>query len=395
MSLKTPTKAALLLLTTVHVLACTDDAVSPQPDPNEQVTIELVPVVSGLAYPIFATAPLADADRLFVVERGGLIRIVVNGAALPTPFLDVGSSIASGGERGLLGMAFHPDYATNGYFYLNYTDTLGTTQVVRYAVSGNPDVADGSSEASILSVPQPATNHNGGMLAFGSDGMLYIGLGDGGGSGDQQNHGQRPSTPLGSMLRIDVDGASPYAIPPDNPFANHATYRGETWAYGLRNPWRFSFDRMNGDLYIGDVGQGQVEEVSYQPASSSGGENYGWRILEGSACYNPSSGCDTAGLTLPVYEYGHNPECSVTGGYVYRGSAFPSLAGRYFFADYCAGWIRSFQIVGGAAGGVQDHTPDIGTLSQISSFGEDGVGELYVVSLGGSVYRITAVDPAP
>ncbi|MDH3206313.1 MAG: PQQ-dependent sugar dehydrogenase [Gemmatimonadota bacterium] len=393
--MKKPMKAALLLLTTVPVLACTDDAVTPQVDPDDPIGIELVEVVSGLSSPVFATAPSGDPDRLFVVERGGLIRIVVNGAALPTPFLDVRGSIVAGSERGLLGMAFHPNYAVNGYFFLNYTDTTGTTQVVRYSVSGNPDVADGLSEGSILSVAQPATNHNGGMLAFGPDGMLYIGLGDGGGGGDQQNHGQRPSTLLGSMLRIDIDGGSPYAIPLDNPFWNHATYRGETWAYGLRNPWRYSFDRMNGDLYIGDVGQGQVEEVSYQSAASSGGENYGWRIMEGSACYNPSSGCATAGLTLPVYEYGHSPECSVTGGYVYRGSAFPSMAGRYFFGDYCAGWIRSFQIVGGAAAGIQDHTAAIGTVSQISSFAEDGLGELYVVSLSGTIYRITAVDPGP
>jgi glucose/arabinose dehydrogenase len=292
-------------------------------------------------------------------------------------------------------MAFHPDYSANGYFYLNYIDTGGDTQVARYTVSADPDVADGSSWTPILSVAQPFSNHNGGMLAFGPDGMLYVGMGDGGSGGDPQNHGQRPSTLLGSLLRLDVDGGAPYAIPSDNPFVGHPTYREETWAYGLRNPWRFSFDRGSGDLYIGDVGQGRIEEVSHQTASSPGGENYGWRFMEGSSCYEPSSGCSTAGLTLPIHEYAHSPACSVTGGYVYRGSDSPDLVGRYFFGDFCAGWIHSFQLMAGAVAGLQDHTGDIGTVSQLSSFGEDGVGELYVVSLGGTVYRVTGVASSP
>jgi glucose/arabinose dehydrogenase len=233
------------------------------------------------------------------------------------------------------------------------------------------------------------------MLAFGPDGMLYVGMGDGGNGGDPDNYAQRPSTLLGSMLRLDVDGGSPYAIPGDNPFVGHPTYREETWAYGLRNPWRYSFDRMTGDLYIADVGQIRLEEVSVQPASSAGGENYGWRVMEGPDCYNPPSGCSTAGLTLPVYSYDHGAGCSITGGYVYRGSTFPALAGRYFFGDYCSGWIRSFVFQNGAPVGVQDHTAEVGTLSQISSFGEDGAGELYVVSLGGTVYRITGVASSP
>jgi glucose/arabinose dehydrogenase len=278
---------------------------------------------------------------------------------------------------------------------VNYIDTSGDTQVQRYTVSADPDVADDLSAVPILYVSQPYSNHNGGMLAFGPDGMLYVGLGDGGSGGDPQNHGQTPSTLLGSMLRLDVDAATPYAIPPDNPFVAHPTYRPETWAYGLWNPWRYSFDRLTGDLYIGDVGQGQIEEVSFQAAGSAGGENYGWRVMEGSQCYNPSSGCATAGLTLPLYEFGHGAACSVTGGYVYRGTASPALTGRYFFGDYCGGWIRSFYRVTGVATQVQDYTDAIGTIPELSSFGESGMGELYVVSLGGSVYRIVGVDPTP
>lgn len=377
------------------LLGCSDDAVAPLPGPDDPVTITLEVVQDGLSAPIFLTAPRGDAARLFVVERGGVIRIIEGGSVLPTPFLDVSASITAGGEQGLLGMAFHPDYAANGRFYLNYIDVSGNTQVVRYDVSADADLADGPSGTPILSVTQPFANHNGGMLAFGPDSMLYVGMGDGGSGGDPENHGQSPSTLLGSMLRLDVDGSSPYAIPADNPFVGHATYREETWAYGLRNPWRFSFDRLSGDLYIGDVGQGRFEEVSFQPASSAGGENYGWRVTEGRECYDPPSGCATAGLTPPVLAYDHGPACSVTGGYVYRGSAFPALVGRYFFGDYCAGWIHSFLVVEDAVAGLQDHTPQVGTVSEISSFGEDGMGELYVVSLNGTVYRITGVASGP
>jgi glucose/arabinose dehydrogenase len=338
------------------------------------------------------TAAPGDTDRLFIVERGGLIRIFEGGALHATPFLDVSGLIASGGERGLLGMAFHPDYATNGYFYVDYTDTDGDTQVSRFTVSGDPDVADAGSELPILSVDQPYANHNGGMLAFGPDGMLYVGMGDGGDAGDPDGNGQNPTTLLGALLRLDVDGGSPYAIPADNPFADHATNREEIWAYGLRNPWRFSFDKETGDLYIGDVGQGQVEEVDFQPASSAGGENYGWNVMEGSSCYGLPSGCSTDGLTLPVHQYGHSAGCSITGGYVYRGTASPALAGRYFYADYCSGWIRSLTVVDGEATDLQDHSADIGSVSQLASFGEDAAGELYVVSLGGTVYRLSGVE---
>ena len=380
-------RLATPLLATALVLACNDDPSGP----GEPVDVAVEVLVSGLSSPTFLTAPEGD-DRIFVIERGGLIKIVSSGAVLATPFLDVGSILTSGGERGLLGMAFHPDYSTNGYFYVNYTDADdASTEVVRYTVSVDPNVADAGSAFPIISIDQPFSNHNGGMIAFGPDGMLYIGMGDGGDGGDPLNHGQRPETLLGSMLRLDVDGGSPYAIPSDNPFVGHASYREETWAYGLRNPWRFSFDRQTGDLYIGDVGQSAREEVSFQPASSGGGENYGWRIMEGTACYNPSSGCAMTGLTLPVLDYQQQSgECAVTGGYVYRGSAIPDLVGRYLYADFCRPWVRSFVITAGAVQDEQDHQEDLGPIEGISSFGEDGDGELYLVTLGGTIYKLVA-----
>lgn len=260
--------AVLILGLATAPLACSDEAVGP--DPSDPVSVTLEPVAQGLSAPLFLTAPPGDLDRLFVVERGGTVRIIRDDSVLATPFLDVGPLLTAGGEQGLLGMAFHPGYATNGRFYVNYTDTLGHTQVVRYQVSANPDIADLGSALPILTVAQPYSNHNSGMIAFGPhDGMLYVGMGDGGSGGDPQNHGQNRMTLLGDMLRLDVDAGSPYAIPVDNPFAGSLSVREEIWASGLRNPWRFSFDAASGDLYIGDVGQGAREEVSYQPASSA------------------------------------------------------------------------------------------------------------------------------
>jgi glucose/arabinose dehydrogenase len=382
--------ARALAVATLALIACSDPA---GPAPPEPVDVAIEVVVQGLAAPLFLTAPAGD-DRLFVVEQGGTIRIVEGGVAQTPPFLDISSLVTAGNERGLLGLAFHPDYAANGHFFVNYTDADdASTEVVRYTVSADPHVADPDSEVPILSIAQPHPNHNGGMIAFGPDGMLYVGMGDGGSAGDPQNHAQRPETLLGSMLRLDVDAASPYAIPADNPFVDHPSFREETWAYGLRNPWRWSFDRETGDLYIGDVGQGAREEVSFQPASSDGGENYGWNVMEGTACYPPDSECSTTGLTLPIHDYSQaGPECAVTGGYVYRGSALPDVVGRYFFGDFCGGWIRSFVVVGGEAQGLQDHSQDVGTIPSISSFGEDAHGELYVVSLSGTVYRLVAPE---
>jgi glucose/arabinose dehydrogenase len=387
-----PGYAALLALAGLVAWGCNEDSTGP--DPNEPVDLAVEILVAGLSSPVFLTAPEGD-DRIFVVERGGRVRIVLGASVLPTAFLDISALVTAGGERGLLGMAFHPDYATNGHFFVNYTDADdASTEVVRYTVSANPDVADASSGALVISIDQPYANHNGGMLAFGPDGYLYVGMGDGGSGGDPQNHAQRPETLLGSMLRLDVDGGAGYTIPADNPFASHATARPETWAYGLRNPWRFAFDRLTGDLYIGDVGQGEREEVSFQPAASDGGENYGWRIMEGLACYNPSVGCPQTGLTLPVHDYPQDGNgCAVTGGYVYRGSALPGLVGRYLFADYCGTWVRSFVVSGGVLVGLQDHSDDLGPIHGISSFGEDGHGELYAVTLGGTIYKFVAPTP--
>jgi len=377
----------------IGLSACGDDPAAPDPDPVDSVTITAEIVVQGLDAPLFLTAPEGD-DRLFVVLRAGRIVIFQAGQLLPTPFLDLTSLVGTlDGERGLLGMAFHPSYATNGRFFVSYTDADdGSVEVVRYTVSANPNVTNAGTAHPILSVQQPFDTHNGGMLAFGPDGMLYIGMGDGGDVGDPLNHAQRPETLLGSILRIDVDGGSPYAVPADNPFVGHPTARPETWAYGLRNPWRFSFDRQTGDVYIADVGQGDREEVNYQSASSEGGENYGWNIMEGTACYDAPPGCPTSGLTPPVHDYAHDPECSVTGGYVYRGSALPNLVGRYVFADFCATWVRSFRIAGGVAEGLED-LADVVPIERISSFGEDGHAELYVVSLRGTVYKLVPETP--
>lgn len=366
---------------------CTD-SVSPMPAPEGALEV----VVDGLASPVHLAAPPGD-DRLFVVEQSGRILVVEGDALRPTPFLDITSLTDAVGERGLLGLAFHPQYASNGYFYVDYTNNSGDTRVVRYTVSADPYVADPASALTILAVDQPYANHNGGQIAFGPDGMLYVGLGDGGSAGDPHDHGQNPATLLGSILRLDVDGGTPYAVPSDNPFVDDADAAPEIWAFGLRNPWRFSFDRANGDVYIGDVGQGELEEISYQPASSGGGENYGWRIMEGSSCYLPSSGCEQSVLVLPVHDYSHQDgNCSVTGGFVYRGSASPTLAGRYFFADWCGTWIRSFRMSGGSAVDLVDHTDAFGEVTSITSFGEDGFGELYVVSQPGTIYRI--VEPS-
>lgn len=350
------------------------------PPPTE---INLEVVATGLNSPLHLTSPPGDS-RLFVVEQGGRIRIIDNGQVLGTPFLDISAIISSGGERGLLSLAFHANYGTNGYFYVNYTDQSGDTRVVRYTVSGNPNVADAQSGNLILTVAQPFGNHNGGLVTFGLDGMLYIGMGDGGSAGDPFDDGQNTNTLLGALLRIDVDGGDPYAIPPDNPFVGQGGARGEIWAYGLRNPWRFSFDAPGGMLYIADVGQNAWEEVNAVSATEAG-VNYGWRLMEGAHCFNPSVNCDQTGLTLPVLEYGHSQGCSVTGGHVYRGSALPLLRGHYFYGDYCAGSIRSFRLENGEA--TDEATWDVGSIGQIMSFGVDASGELYVLTEQGTVFR--------
>lgn len=321
------------------------------------------------------------------------------------PFLDIRDRVTFAGERGLLGLAFAPDYSASGLFYVNYTNTSGGTVVARYRVSADANVADAASTETLLTIEQPFGNHNGGTLAFGADGFLYIGLGDGGSGGDPGNRAQDDAELLGKMLRIDVSNGlgSGYSIPPSNPFAGGSLPLPEIWASGLRNPYRFSFDRVMGDLYIGDVGQGAREEVSIEPFGAPGGANYGWRLMEGSVCFNPSTGCNDGSLTLPVYDYDHDQgRCSITGGYVYRGS-IAELFGHYFFADFCSGEVFSFVWQGeGGIGEVVDRTPALapaGGFESITGFGEDGFGELYIVQFGagggtGEVFQIVAVSPA-
>jgi glucose/arabinose dehydrogenase len=346
-------------------------------------------VTGGLEQPVAIAHAGDGSGRLFALEKPGRIRIVQDGALREAPFLDISGQVGSGGsEQGLLGLAFHPRYAQNGLFYVNYTDRDGNTVVARFSVSGDANRGDPGSQAVILRQEQPAGNHNGGHLAFGSDGYLYIGLGDGGGAGDRYGNGQNGATFLGAMLRIDVDGGQPYAIPADNPFVGNAAVRDEIWAIGLRNPWRYSFDRRTGDLYIADVGQNVYEEIDFQPAGSGGGQNYGWPIMEGRHCYPDSAACQQQGLVLPVFEYDHSQGCSVTGGYVYRGQAFPGLRGIYIFGDYCSG--RLWGLVRDGSG--QWQAAQVGQVEGLlTSFGEDEAGELYVVDMsGGSLYRLVA-----
>lgn len=342
-------------------------------------------ITSALSDPVHAVVPPGDPTRLFVVEQGGTVRIVRNDTLLAGTFLDISDRVSTGSEQGLLSMAFHPAYVTNGYVYVSYTNTVGTSKVVRYQVS-DPETANPASAVEILSVDQPYSNHNGGLITFGPDGMLYVGLGDGGSGGDPLGHGQNLGTLLGSILRIDVNAGSPYAIPADNPFVGQAGARGEIWMYGLRNPWRFSFDRSLGDVYIGDVGQNALEEIDVIMADAGGGANLGWNIMEGRSCYNAAT-CSTAGLTLPVAEYTHADGCSVTGGFVYRGTDVPDLQGRYLYSDYCSGWVRSFTFFGGIPVDPRQW-PDLSPGPGVTSFAEDARGEVYVLTQNGVLYRI-------
>lgn len=342
-------------------------------------------VAQGLQSPLFLTSPAGD-PRLFVVEQPGRIRVIRGGQLVATPFLDITDIVGAGGERGLLGLAFHPEFASNGWFFVNYTDRNGNTQLARYTVGANPDVADRGSAKTILSVTQPYGNHNGGHVTFGPDGMLYVGMGDGGSANDPHGNGQNRATLLGAMLRLDIDGGDPYAIPAGNPYADGRDGAREIWAIGLRNPWRFSFDRGADLLYIADVGQNAWEEIDVVAASAAA-VNYGWDLMEGTHCFG-SPVCDRDGLTLPLLDYGHDNGCSVIGGYVYRGPALPTVEGHYFYADWCQGWVRSFRLQDGA---VREHTEwELGDLGNVLSFGEDAVGELYVLSQNGTVYRLVS-----
>jgi len=359
-----------------------------------------VPIASGYEFPVLVTAPPEDPDRLLVVERRGVIRLILGDVPVDQPYLDISDRVAEPDfefdERGLLGVAFHPNFVENGELFLHYTDSGSNDSVIaRYRVGNNPNRVDPDTEEILMVIEQPFFNHNGGSIAFSPvDGFLYVALGDGGGSPfDPDNRAQNPSLLVGKILRIDVDGAFPFEIPPDNPFVGPGDPRDEIWALGVRNPWRMSFDRQTGDLYFGDVGQFEWEEVNFQPAASPGGENYGWRCMEGFHCTGfDGCTCDAPELTLPVHEFAHSKGyCGVTGGYVYRGCAVPDLRGTYFFADMCSASIFSFRMVGGAVTDLRDRSSELRPPGSrwLVSFGEDALGELYFCTfLEGTVYKI-------
>jgi glucose/arabinose dehydrogenase len=341
-------------------------ALSIAPAAWAQAPFGLETVAEGLDHPVFVTAPAGD-PRLFIVEQPGRIRIMVDGAVGDTPFLDIAELISSGGERGLLGLAFHPDYASNGRFFVNFTDPKGDTRVAEYKVSADPDAADPAIVKELLFVDQPRGNHNGGWIAFGPDGLLYVAMGDGGGAGDPRNNAQNPRTLLGKMVRLDVDGGEP-----------------EIFLSGVRNPWRNAWD--GDDLYIADVGQSEWEEVNIVGIDDAGG-NLGWRVLEGEACFTEMN-CDTAGLTMPVHMYSHaDGGCSITGGYVYRGAAIPALDGLYFFADYCDGILWSLRRDGDGVSDIQSYADTFGSLGQVTSFGVDSAGEMYLMTQDGLLQK--------
>jgi glucose/arabinose dehydrogenase len=369
----------------VMLQGCSSDStgsvVAPAPG---ALNLKLETIATGLSSPLYITSPAADT-RLFVVEQGGQIKIIQDGATLAAPFLDVSAKIFSGGERGLLSLAFHPQYASNRQFYIYYTDPNGDITVERYrAAANNPNQADAASGTLVIRIPhRDYPNHNGGQLAFGSDGYLYISTGDGGGGGDPLGSGQSFTSLLGKLLRLDVS-AEPYRIPQTNPYAGLAARREEIWAYGLRNPWRFSFDSADSKLYIGDVGQVEREEINVADVNEAG-LNYGWNTTEGLSCYSGAI-CDKTGITLPAIDHAHPGAVSITGGYVYRGSKIPDITGTYFYGDFGVGWVKSFVYRNGAATEQKDW-PSL-KVPNLASFGVDSVGELYVVSLAGTVYRI-------
>lgn len=370
----------------MNVLALILAAVVTQAEPN----IVLQPVTDGLNRLVSITH--AGDNRMFITQQHGVVRIYDGTRLLPDPFLDVRHLVTSEGEQGLLSIAFHPDYARNGLFYVNYTNLGGHTVVARYSVMPtDPNRANAASAVTLLTINQPFANHNGGQMQFGPDGYLYIGMGDGGSGGDPDNRAQNLGDLLGKMLRIDVNRGSPYAIPPSNPFVGQSGARPEIWSLGLRNPWRFSFDRYTGDLWIADVGQGRWEEINYQAATNIGGDNYAWKRMEGAHCFPPGSTCNTANLVQPVIEYDHSVGCSVTGGYVYRGSRYPRLNGTYIYGDFCTG-----RIWGGTrnANGTVSVRNLLDAPFNISTFGEDANGEVYVGDYGnGVLYRITDTRP--
>ncbi len=382
---------AALLAAILSVGALIAQAGSPAPSPHRAANVAFSPALErvgeGFTLPLYLTHAGDGSGRIFVVEKGGTIALLENGRR-GTVFLDISDRVrASGYEQGLLGLAFHPNFARNGYFYVNYTDRRGNTVIERYSLSpSDPQRADPRSAKRILVIEQPYANHNGGMIAFGPDGMLYIGMGDGGGANDPLGAGQDKRTLLGKILRIDVDNGDPYAIPTGNPYADGREGLPEIWSIGWRNPWRFSFDRLTGDKYIADVGQNRYEEVHIERRGAPGGLNYGWNIMEGKHCFAPRTGCNQNGLQMPIAEYDHSQGISITGGYVYRGKAFPRMQGYYFFADF--GSTKVWALREASANDWQ-MTEIMSARFAVSSFGEDEAGELYLVDFGGgTIHRL-------
>ena len=377
---------------------------------GQSPSLSSIEIADGFKKPLFITSYPTDSNLLYVVEQAGRIIVIENGEKLKRPFLDIKKQVVNpsrpGDERGLLGFAFHPNHTKNGKFYINYMNNDGYTVVSEFIVK-NKQRANHSSERILFDLKQPFSNHNGGHMAFGPDGYLYISIGDGGKAGDPNNAGQDLNTIFGKVIRIDVN-QTPYGIPKSNPYYGQENKRGEIWAWGLRNVWRFSFDRENGDIFYGDVGQNKWEEINYEPSNSKGGINYGWRIMEARHCYNPEDNCNESGLTQPILEYPNDANymrtltvmdqpdvdgCSVTGGYVYRGKKIKGLQGTYLFGDYCSGNVWSFKVENGKAVEFQNRTEEINLAegeftNYISSFGEDADGELYIIDYNGGVYKI-------
>jgi glucose/arabinose dehydrogenase len=378
--------AALGSVTGLVLMACTDSS-APRPQ-----ALALVPVDSGFDFPVYVTAPPGDASRLIVVERGGRIMLRKNGVTQDSAFLNLTSLTSPAtGEYGVYSLAFHPHYATNRRFFVYYADLSGNSRLSEFTATANFDHGILASEQPILEQDQdPVAVLYGGLVAFGPDGYLYLALGDTL-TGDQNTGPGSPAQDSaslhGKMLRLDVDHGAPYTIPAGNPFVGRAGWRPEIWSLGLRNPWRWSFDRKTGQILIGDVGEHLWEEIDQEPAAT-GGRNYGWPIREGNQCYLPATGCTSAGLTPPIFTYAHGTACALTGGYVYRGSQMPSLEGTYFYGDYCGGWVRSFRITSGGPRVAFDPLASPLINDNVVSFGEDATGEIYVVMASGRIYRI-------
>jgi len=387
MSELTRPRSVLLALSALLILAACGESHSPTAQPTGLV---LIPVDSGYDFSVFVTAPPGDRSRLLIVQRDGRILLRKNGVRQDSAFLNLtGLTSPATGEYGVYSIAFHPQYATNRRLFVYYADLNGNSQLAEFQADPSFDHADPASEQIILSQAQDSTTVlYGGLIGFGPDGKLYVGFGDGSPVDSVTFSAQDSGSFLGKFLRIDVDAGSPYAIPPDNPYVNRPGWRKEIWQLGLRNPWRWSFDRLTGDLWIGDVGQDAWEEVDYLPAPVVGGNNFGWPFLEGTHCFSPATGCDSTGLVLPVLEYPHHPACAIIGGYVYRGQKYPALRGTYFFGDYCGGFVRGVRWAGTSL--VTAYTPVSAPLinDNVVSFGEDAAGEIYVVMASGRIYQI-------